>query len=319
MSKGKVTVLGSNGHIGNAAMIAFRDAGWDVTGLGRSNRKPVAGTQFFKGDADDVAVVRAAIAEADIVVQALHLRYDKWGNGAAERQLLVVLDAMTGSGKTLLFPGTIYNYRAKDRTIAPGLRQSGEKPRGEIRIRLENMLRAAAEENGVQVLILRAGDFFGPGNRDDWFDAAMLMDYAKGRLYHLGDLETRHSWAYLPDLARAFTALAGRRAEMQAFENFHFAGHWVSHGQIMAAVQNALPKPVTVTPMPWWLLRAVGLINPVMRDIYRMRYLWLNEMELVDPRLDALLGPAFTTPFEAAVAETVAALLASRSAEKQAA
>ncbi|WP_375599205.1 NAD-dependent epimerase/dehydratase family protein [Devosia sp. Naph2] len=319
MSKGKVTVLGSNGHIGNAAMIAFRDAGWDVTGLGRSNRKPVAGTQFFKGDADDVAVVRAAIAEADIVVQALHLRYDKWGNGAAERQLQVVLDAMTGSGKTLLFPGTIYNYRAKDRTIAPGLRQSGEKPRGEIRIRLENMLRAAAEENGVQVLILRAGDFFGPGNRDDWFDAAMLMDYAKGRLYHLGDLETRHSWAYLPDLARAFTALAGRRAEMQAFENFHFAGHWVSHGQIMAAVQNALPKPVTVTPMPWWLLRAVGLINPVMRDIYRMRYLWLNEMELVDPRLDALLGPAFTTPFEAAVAETVAALLASRSAEKQAA
>jgi len=319
MSKGKVTVLGSNGHIGNAAMIAFRDAGWDVTGLGRSNRKPVAGTQFFKGDADDVAVVRAAIAEADIVVQALHLRYDKWGNGAAERQLQVVLDAMMGSGKTLLFPGTIYNYRAKDRTIAPGLRQSGEKPRGEIRIRLENMLRAAAEEKGVQVLILRAGDFFGPGNRDDWFDAAMLMDYAKGRLYHLGDLETRHSWAYLPDLARAFTALAGRRAEMQAFENFHFAGHWVSHGQIMAAVQNALPKPVTVTPMPWWLLRAVGLINPVMRDIYRMRYLWLNEMELVDPRLDALLGPAFTTPFEAAVAETVAALLASRSAEKQAA
>lgn len=319
MSKGKVTVLGSNGHIGKAAMIAFRDAGWDVTGLGRSNRKPVAGTRFFKGDADDVAVVRAAIAEADIVVQALHLRYDKWGNGAAERQLQVVLDAMTGSGKTLLFPGTIYNYRAKDRTIAPGLRQSGEKPRGEIRIRLENMLRAAAEENGVQVLILRAGDFFGPGNREDWFDAAMLMDYAKGRLYHLGDLETRHSWAYLPDLARAFTALAGRRAEMQAFENFHFAGHWVSHGQIMAAVQNALPKSVTVTPMPWWLLRAVGLINPVMRDIYRMRYLWLNEMELVDPRLDALLGPAFTTPFEAAVAETVAALLASRSAEKQAA
>jgi len=42
-------------------------------------------------------------------------------------------------------------------------------------------------------------------------------------------------------------------------------------------------------------------------------------MELVDPRLDALLGPAFATPFEAAVAETVTELLAGRSAEKQAA
>ncbi len=319
MDTGKVTVLGSNGHIGNAAMIAFRDAGWTVTGLGRSNRKPVAGTHFFKGDADEVSAVRAAIAEADVVVQALHLRYDKWGNGAAERQLQVVLDAMAGSGKTLLFPGTIYNYRAGDRTIAPGLRQSGEKPRGEIRIRLEQMLRQAAENHGIQVIILRAGDFFGPGNRDDWFDAAMLMDYAKGRLYHLGDLETRHSWAYLPDLARAFTMLAARRAEMKAFENFHFAGHWVSHGQIMAAIQNTLPRPVRIAPLPWWMLRAAGLFNPVIRDIYRMRYLWLNEMELVDPRLDALVGPGFITAFERAVAETVTELVAGRSAEKQAA
>lgn len=319
MQTGKVTVLGSNGHIGNAAMIAFRDAGWAVTGLGRSNRKPVAGTQFFKGDADEVAVVRAAIAEADVVVHALHLRYDQWGDGRAEKQLQVVLDAMAGSGKTLLFPGTIYNYRAGDRTLAPGLRQSGEKPRGEIRIRLEQMLRDAAASSGFQVIILRAGDFFGPGNRDEWFDAAMLMDYAKGRLYHLGDLETRHSWAYLPDLARAFTVLAAQRGEMKEFENFHFAGHWVNHGQVMAATQNALPKPVKVAPLPWWMLRAVGLFNPVMRDVYRMRYLWRNEMELVDPRLDALLGPGFITPFEVAVTETVTELVAGRSAEKQAA
>ncbi|MBB4053406.1 nucleoside-diphosphate-sugar epimerase [Devosia subaequoris] len=319
MQNGKVTILGSNGHIGNAAMIAFRDAGWEVTGLGRSNRKPVTGTHFFKGDADEVAAVRAAIAEADIVVQALHLRYDQWGNGRAEKQLQVVIDVMAGSGKTLLFPGTIYNYRAGDRTIAPGLRQSGEKPRGEIRIRLEQMLRQAAENHGFQVIILRAGDFFGPGNRDEWFDAAMLMDYAKGRLYHLGDLETRHSWAYLPDLARAFTVLAARRSEMKRFENFHFAGHWVSHGQIMAAIQNVLPGPVRIAPLPWWMLRAAGLLNPVMRDIYRMRYLWLNEMELVDPRLDSLLGPGFTTPIETAVAETVTELVADRSAARHAA
>lgn len=51
MTKGNVTVLGSNGHIGHACMLAFRDAGWTVTGLGRSNRRPVDGTQFVAGDA----------------------------------------------------------------------------------------------------------------------------------------------------------------------------------------------------------------------------------------------------------------------------
>ena len=309
MTKGKVTVLGSNGHIGNAAMLAFRDAGWDVTGLGRANRRPVTGTQFFKGDANELAAVKAAIAEADVVVQALHLPYDKWGNGAAEAQLQVVIDAMTGTGKTLLFPGTIYNYRASDRTIAPSLRQSAEKPRGDIRIRLEQMLREATQTKGFNVIILRAGDFYGPGNRGDWYDAAMFMDIAKGKLYHMGALPTRHSWAYLPDLARALAVLAEKRTQFGAFENFHFAGHWVNHGQIMAAIQSGLGQRLTVAPLPWWMLRAIGLVNPVMRDIYRMRYLWLNEMELVDPRLDALLGPSFATPFEDAVAATVRELV----------
>lgn len=312
MSKGKVTVLGSNGHIGNAAMIAFRDAGWTVTGLGRANRRPVAGTAFVAGDADEVAVVRAAIADADIVFQGLHLPYDQWGNGRAERQLQVVLDAMGSSGKTLLFPGTIYNYRASDRTVAPGLRQSAEMPRGDIRIRLEQMLEAAAAAGKIRVIIVRAGDFFGPGNRDDWYDAAMFMNFARGTIHHMADLKTRHSWAYLPDLARVFAAVAERRESCAAFERFHFAGHWVSHGQIMAAIQSGLGRRLKVAPLPWWMLRAMGLVNPVMRDIYRMRYLWLNEMELVDPRLDALLGSGFGTPFEAAVAATVTELVAAK-------
>ncbi len=312
MSKGKVTVLGSNGHIGNAAMTAFRDAGWTVTGLGRANRRPVAGTTFVAGDADEVAVVRAAIADADIVFQGLHLPYDQWGNGRAERQLQVVLDAMGSSGKTLLFPGTIYNYRASDRTVAPGLRQSAEKPRGDIRIRLEQMLQAAAESGNIRVIILRAGDFYGPGNRDDWYDAAMFMNFPRGTIHHMGDLQTRHSWAYLPDLARAFAVVAEQRDGFGRFENFHFAGHWVNHGQIMAAIQSGMGRRLKVAPLPWWMLRAMGLVNPVMRDIYRMRYLWLNEMELVDPRLDALLGPGFGTPFEAAVAATVTELVAAK-------
>lgn len=312
MTKGKVTVLGSNGHIGNAAMIAFRDAGWSVTGLGRTNRKPVSGTTFVAGDADDVEVVREAIRDADVVVYALHLRYDQWGNGRSERQLQVVIDALGQSGKTLLFPGTIYNYRAGDRTVSPGIRQSAEAPRGEIRIRLETMLREASAAEKFQTIILRAGDFFGPGNRGEWFEAAMMMDVAKGKLYHMSDLKLRHSWAYLPDLSRAFVALAEKRGELGKFENFHFAGHWVSHGQMMGAIQSALPGKVAVSPLQWWMIRAVGLFNPVMRDIYRMRYLWLNEMELVDPRLDGILGADFGTPFEEAVAATVEELMGAK-------
>ncbi|MET3928027.1 NAD-dependent epimerase/dehydratase family protein [Devosia sp. 2618] len=315
MSKGSVTVLGSNGHLGNAAMWGFRDAGWSVTGLGRTNRRPVPDTAFIAGDADDIAVVRAAIADADVVVYGLHLPYDKWGAGRAEAQLQVVIDAMAGSGKTLMFPGTIYNYSAGDRTLSPSLRQKAEAPRGDIRITLERMLKDAALAGQFQTIILRAGDFYGPGNRSEWFEQAILMDQAKGKVHHLGDLNLRHSWAYLPDLGKAFAMLAERRAELGSFENFHFAGNWVSHGQMMAAINAAVEHPLKVTPMAWWVLGAMGLVNPMMRDIYRMRYLWQNEMELVDPRLDVLLGAGFATPFEDAVAATVTELVDSAGAK----
>jgi len=309
MEKGKVTVLGSNGSLGHAAMRAFSDAGWVVQGLGRANREPVAGTQFIAGDAADLVVLKAAIADSDVVVNGLHLRYDRWGNGRAEAQLQVVIDALAGSGKTLLFPGTIYNYRASDRIVGPTLRQSAEAPRGEIRIRLETMLRKAAASKGFKVIILRAGDFYGPGQRGDWFEAGMLMDQRKGRLYHLDDLAKRHSWAYLPDLGRAFVRLAEQRAQMGSFTNHHFEGHWASHSEIMAAIGKVVPFKPTLAPMPWWLLRAVGLVNPVMRDIFRMRYLWINEMELVDPEMSALLGPGFGTPLDVAVGQTVRDLI----------
>jgi nucleoside-diphosphate-sugar epimerase len=314
MNTSKVVVLGSNGHFGHTATVAFRDAGWSVTGFGRTNRRPVTGTQFVAGDGNDVAVVREAIKEADVVVYGLHLPYDKWDNGRAEAQLQVVIDAIGVSGKTLMFPGTLYNYRASDRTIDPSLRQSGEKRHGEIRIRLEAMLKAAADYGYIQAIIIRGGDYFGPGERNDQFEQALLMHANKGKVYMMGPETTRHTWAYLPDFGRAFSKVAEARTTLAAFENFHFAGHFVSHGQMAKAIGKGLPQTTQPAAFPWWMVRALGFVSPVMRAVHSMNYGWMHEMELVDARLDGLLGEGFTTPFEEAVATTVASLVDARKA-----
>ena len=54
MSRGQVIVLGINGHVGHHIAKAFVAAGWEVSGMGRSNRQPVEGVRFIKGDADSV-------------------------------------------------------------------------------------------------------------------------------------------------------------------------------------------------------------------------------------------------------------------------
>lgn len=308
MTKGNVTILGINGHIGHHAARAFLAAGYSVSGMGRSNRHPISGVRFVPGDAASLDDLKAAIAPADIVVNALNLPYDKWDKGRAETQLATVIAAMGESGKTLMFPGNIYNYAATDRRITPQTPQIPQTPRGAIRVRQEEMLAAASRAGKFQTIILRAGDFYAPANVGDWFDQAMLTDIGKGKIHHLAALDLGHAWAYLPDLGRAFAVLGDKRAELGSFETFHFAGHYVTHGAMMAAIQTAWPKPLQVTPVPWLVLQAVGLVNGVLREIVKMRYLWNNPMELVDPRLDALLGPDFATPFPAAVAQVVGPL-----------
>lgn len=305
MSKGKVTVLGVNGHLGQFAAKAFVATGWDVSGMARTDKAQLDGVRFVAGNSDSVEDMRRAIGDADVVVNALNLPYHTWFDGRSEGQMARVIEAMGRTGKTMLFPGNIYNFAASDRQVTPDLGQDPETVRGQLRVRVEQGLAAAAERGDVQVIVVRAGDFYGPGAAADWFDQAVFREIGKGIVAPMGLPGVGHSWAYLPDLGRAFEAVASMRTSLGAFENFHFAGHFVTPEQMGATIAKFAPVPVRIKPTSLLLLRLIGFIDPIMREISKMAYLWRNPMELLDPRLDALLGEGFTTPFETAIATTV--------------
>lgn len=305
MSKGKVTVLGINGHIGQAVAKAFVAAGWDVTGMGRSDKHHTPGVRFVLGDSDSVAEMRAAIGDSEVVVNALNIRYDLWFEGRMEGQMARVIEAMGTTGKTMLFPGNIYNYAKTDRVMRPETPQRPETVRGELRVRVEQGLEAAANRGDIQVIIVRAGEFYGPGSNNDWFDLAMMTDVKKGVVHTMGYGGVPHAWAYLPDLARAFEALASVRSTLNVFDRFHFVGNFVTPAEMGRAVSQAAPKPVKVRPFLMPLLVVGGWFSPVLRETAKMRYIWKNPMELKDERLEEILGRGFNTPFDQAVAATV--------------
>jgi nucleoside-diphosphate-sugar epimerase len=248
--------------------------------------------------------MRRAIGDAQIVVNALNMRYDQWFEGRMEAQMARVIEAMGTAGKTMLFPGNIYNFAADSDVLTPDLPQNPPTARGGVRVRVERMFREAAERGDMQVVILRAGDFYGPDSAGDWFDQLMMTGLKLRRVFLLGTRGVGHSWAYLPDLGRAFEALASLRSTLSAFERFHFAGHHVTLEQMGAAIQAAAPVPLKVNRFPFLLLRAYGLIDPIIREVSKMRYIWQHPLKLTDARLDELLGSEFGTPFEVAVATT---------------
>jgi hypothetical protein len=80
--------------------------------------------------------------------------------------------------------------------------------------------------------------------------------------------------------------------------------------QMAAAIRKAAPVPLKTSRFPFIFLRAYGLIDPVIREVAKMRYIWRHPLRLTDERLEALLGPGFNTPFETAVAATLAPFVA---------
>lgn len=307
-----VLVLGAQGRFGAAATRAFTAAGWRV--LAQARRPPAGlpdGTVHLPAALEDVDAIAARAAGARAVVYAINPPYTQW-----PRQMLPLaragMDVAQRLDAVFMLPGNVYNF---GESMPPLLREdTPQRPsarKGRIRCELEAEIEARCAR-GARAVILRAGDFFGSGH-GTWLDLVIAKSLAKGRLIYPGPRDAAHAWAYLPDLARTFVALAGREG-LPAFTRLHFPGHTLTGAQLLdgigraAAMLGVAPaKGFKVGTMPWPLIRAGGLLVPMWREIAEMAYLWRVPHALDGSALRALLGELPATPLDEALVQALRA------------
>ena len=305
-----VLILGANGRFGHAAVLAFAGAGWRV--LAQVRRVPSApwpaGTSYLTTPLHDTATLAVQAAGAGVVVHAINPPYTAW-----RAQVLPLarlgMDLAQRLDATFMLPGNVYNFGAgmpallTETTPEAPSGENGEK--GQIRCELEAEM-AARAGHGLHSVVLRAGDFFGAGT-GSWLDQAIVKSIAKGKLVYPGPLNVPHAWAYLPDLARAFVAVA-ERPRVQGFERLHFAGHTLTGAQLLDAIEAAAAglglRPATGFRrggMPWALIRLGGLVWPMWRSLAEMSYLWRVPHALSGAALAQRVGVLPSTPLHDAL------------------
>jgi nucleoside-diphosphate-sugar epimerase len=310
MTMQTIVILGAAGRIGDAAARAFVEAGWRVKGMARGAklRGLAPGVEPIEVDAFDRAALIEACRGADVILNALNPQYTEW----AEKVLPMaenVIAAAAATGATHMLPGNVYNFgyalhvgtREDDPEIA-----STEK--AEIRIAMENLFRRFSQERGVQTIVLRGGDFFGGTKRESWLDLIILAKLKKGIFTWAGPADIPHAFAYLPDLGRAFVALAERRGTLGRFERFHFGGHTLTGLEMKAAAEAAVGRKLAQRGVPWTLLRAAGLVNPMLREVAKMSYLWRTPHSLDGGKLERAVGKLPVTPIVDALRQAIADL-----------
>ena len=302
----RILVLGAAGRLGRAAAEAFRDAGWSVTSFVRPGAEKRAARRTKVVESEDRAALTEAARGADVVLHALNTPYPQWSRLALPH-LYAAIDAAEATGATLMFPGNVYNYGAAMPQVldeVTPMRPTARK--GILREAMEQRLREAADR-GVRAIVVRAGDFFG-GGRGSWFDLVIARDIASGRITYPGPLDTTHAWAYLPDLAAAMVRVAERRADLGAYATFGFPGHAVTGHELAAAITHAVGHEVAIERMRWWLVRSVGRLMPMGRELAELEYLWRVPHRISGETLKALIGEIPHTPLVRAVADSLRTL-----------
>jgi nucleoside-diphosphate-sugar epimerase len=313
-------VLGATGGIGSEVAKLLLTRGWSVRALHRhpdtlpAGRRP-PGLQWLQGDAMSAADVARAAARVSVIIHAVNpLGYRNWG-----RLVLPMLDntiaAAQANGAQIVLPGTVYNFGPD---VLPELHedspQNAVTTKGRIRAEMERRLRAASSKGGSQrckVLIVRAGDFFGPGAANNWFSGALVKP---GRPVSTitcpGTPGVGHQWAYLPDVAETIIRLLEKSADRESFAVFHMEGHWDADGtQVVEAIRRCAGNPqIKVARLPWTLMRLVSPFVPLFRELAEMRYLWTMPVRMDNQRLTAVLGAEPHTPLDAAVRTTLLGL-----------
>ncbi len=304
----RIAILGANGRVANMSARAFHASGYDIIAVTRSGRAEglPAGVVQRAADAMDRQSLIRATEGADLIFNGLNPLYPAW------RKLVVplgenVMAAARSHGAVHLFPGNVYNYgRAIPSLVSDTTVQEGSTVKGGIRIAVERHFEEQALRHGVRTIIVRAGDFYGGTRPGTWFDLAIAAKIGKGRFTYPGPLDVMHSWAYLPDLAATFVAVAEQRDTLPVFETFLFEGHALTGHDLLRHCEAALGQKLSVTGVPWPLLRFGGLFVPMLREVCEMAYLWQVPHRLDGRKLEILLERVPRTDPKIAVAQALA-------------
>jgi nucleoside-diphosphate-sugar epimerase len=168
-------------------------------------------------------------------------------------------------------------------------------------------LLAAHRDGRAQVAIGRASDYFGPrgGAQSNLGDRVFGPALAGKTATVLGDPDQPHTYTYIPDIGEGLAVL-GEHPDAPG-EVWHLPNdpNTRTTRQLVELVyQHTDQTRSRLRSMPPWILRAMGLLNPTMRELVEMQYQF-EEPFIVDSTKISNKLDVEATPLEQALGETL--------------
>jgi nucleoside-diphosphate-sugar epimerase len=305
MSEPDVHVVFGVGQVGHAVIARLAASGLPVRAISLS--RPAAlptRVEWRKVDVTDPDAAVAAAAGASVVYQCLNAPYTDWPEQFPPLQRSVLAAAKQAEA-LLVTLENVYGYGPIDRPMTEDLPLAATTVKGRTRAAMTAELLEASTSGNVRIAIGRASDFFGAGVVESSLGARVFGNAVAGKKADfIGNPDLLHTYSYSPDIAAGLVTLGtDPRAIGQVW---HLPGpETVTTRALLQFVATEVGHPVDIRSIPKLLLRALGVVNPMMRGLAEMAYQFEQPFILDTTKFESTFGPS-STPLAIAVAATVA-------------
>lgn len=297
---GSEIVVFGYGPVGRATTKLLSDRRSAVRVVQRSRPADLpAGANFHGCDVLDGDAVRQAVDGAGQVVVAIGFPYygQIWRK-AWPLAMENLINACAANKVRMVFVDNLYMYGPQDQPLREDmpLADFGIKPA--VRAKITRIWTSASAAGRVLVAAVRAPDFYGPGVAQSQLGELAFGAIANGRRATLlAPPDMPHDFAYVPDIARAVMSLLD--APDDAFgQAWHVPCAPIkTPRQILQLGADAIGVKLRISALPLWLLPALGVVSPLMREVYEMRFQWDRPYH-VDARKFGGRFWSDATPFE---------------------
>ncbi len=267
-------ILGAGGAIGTPLAEELIARHQRVRAVSRSGAAP-AGVEAVRGDLNEPGDVLRAVEPGATVHLLAGLKYDRrvWQE-QWPRIMRNVVRACSEKGARLIFFDNVYLYGRVDGPMTEETPVRPTSRKGEIRAEIIGFLQNEMAAGRVRAAIARAADFYGP-HADKTSVASILVfqRLAAGKSAQvLVGPDRKHSYTYTPDCAKALCLLAD--ADDAFGQAWHLpTAHPPPTGrEFVELAAEALGVAPRVAVLPAWLMKAAGLVVPMMRELAEMLY-----------------------------------------------
>jgi nucleoside-diphosphate-sugar epimerase len=317
--------MGESAVVIGAGVIGSRVAGL-LAGRGErvcvvSRRGPAAdqaagspGVTHVAADAADAEAMGRLADGAAVIYNCVNPPYHRWPAdwppiaasllGAAERSgaVLVTLSNLYGYGPAARSLGVGCYDAAHPMTESTPLAATGRK--GRVRARVWQDTLAAHEAGRIRAAEVRAADYVGPGAQ------SALGERVVGRIRQgksvsvLGRADRPHTWSFTDDVARMLV-VAGTDPRAWGRAWHAPSDEPRSQRQVVDDFARAAGAGrVRVRALPSVVLRGLGLVSPLLRELRETEYQFLDDFVMDSSAARAAFG-LNPTAWEEVVASTV--------------